>query len=114
MLGQPSDRHHLHWFKSLPTWRHFYKHMFYHNTKYRFALPPGSPETIAGAIVLACAMPEGQLLRRDMRKQPFLQHRMFDPQLYLATLDANTASKSVCNLATWPWFGERGVPQYDS
>jgi hypothetical protein len=88
--------------------------MFYHNTKYRFTLAAGSPQSIAGAVILACAMAEGQMLRRDMRKQTFLQHRLFDPQLYLARLDGNTARKSVCNLATWPWFGDHSVPQYDS
>jgi hypothetical protein len=88
--------------------------MYYQNTKYRFVLPEGSPETLAGAVILACAMPRGQMLRRDMRKSSFLQHRMFDPQLYLAGLDPATARSSVCKLATWPWFGNTQVPAYDS
>jgi hypothetical protein len=88
--------------------------MYYHNTKYRFALPDGSPDGISGAIILASSMGQGQLLRRDMRKHPYLQHRLFDPQLYLATLDPLSARKSVCDLATWPWLGDPTISQYDS
>src|SRR3954451_22250329 len=87
--------------------------MFYHNTRYKFALADGSPDGIAGGIILASAMPCGQLLRRDMRKHSFLQHRVFDPQLYLSGLDPRIAQGPVVNLASWPWFGV-AVPTYDS
>jgi hypothetical protein len=88
--------------------------MFYYNAKYAFALPGQAPTGIAGAIIAASAMPAGQLVRRDLRKYPFLQHRLFDPQLYLSSLDPAVAAKSVINLASWPWFCPGVVPEYDS
>ena len=91
--------------------------MFYHNTKFKFALAEGSPSTIPGGIIAAHAMPAGQLLRRvrkDMRKNAYLQHRLFDPQMYLATLDANIARRPVVNLASHQWFAAHDVPEYDS
>ncbi len=87
--------------------------MFYLNVRYRFALPLEAGP-IAGGIIAASAMPAGQLLRRDFRKYPYLQHRLFDPQLYLAGLDPNVARESVVKLASFPWFGSHGVPEYDS
>lgn len=88
--------------------------MFYYNAKYKFALPGQSPSGIAGAIIAASAMPSGQLARRDFRKYPYLQHRLFDSQLYLSSLDPNVSAKSVVNLASWPWFCPNAVPEYDS
>ena len=88
--------------------------MFYYNAKYKFALPGQSPSGIAGGVIAASAMPSGQLLRRDFRTHPYLQHRLFDPQLYLSNLDPNVAGKSVLNLASWPWFCPGVVPEYDS
>ncbi|MBZ5705313.1 MAG: hypothetical protein LAN63_08170 [Acidobacteriia bacterium] len=88
--------------------------MFYYNAKYKFALPGQSPSGIAGAIIAASAMPAGQLLRRDFRKYPYLQHRLFDSQLYLSSLDPNVAPTAVVNLASWPWFCPNAVPEYDS
>jgi hypothetical protein len=88
--------------------------MFYYNAKYTFALPGQAPTAIAGGIIAASAMPAGQLVRRDFRKYPYLQHRLFDPQLYLSSLDQNVAAKSVVNLASWPWFCGGAVPEYDS
>jgi hypothetical protein len=88
--------------------------MFYYNAKYKFALPGHSPSGIAGAIIAASAMPAGQLVRRDFRKYPYLQHRLFDPQLYLSSLDPHVAAGTVVNLASWPWFCPNVVPEYDS
>jgi hypothetical protein len=88
--------------------------MFYYNAKYAFALPGQAPGAIAGGIIAASAMPSGQLVRRDFRKYPYLQHRLFDPQLYLSSLDPNVATKSVVNLASWSWFCPGAVPEYDS
>lgn len=59
-------------------------------------------------------MPAGQLVRRDFRKYGYLQHRLLDPQLYLSSLDPKVATKSVVNLASWPWFCGTAVPEYDS
>jgi hypothetical protein len=88
--------------------------MFYYNAKYKFALPGQSPSGIAGAIIAASAMPAGQLIRRDFRKYPYLQHRLFDPQVYLSCLDPHVAQGAVVNLASWPWFCPNVVPEYDS
>jgi hypothetical protein len=88
--------------------------MFYYNTKYRFSLPADSPTNIAGSIIAAAGMPSWQLLRRDVRKQSHLQHRLFDPQLYLASLDKNMAAGPVKNLASYPWFTTNVLPEYDS
>ncbi len=90
--------------------------MFYHNTKFRFALAEGSPP-LQGGIIAASAMPGDQLVRRvraGFRQYPYLQHRLFDPQLYLCGLDKHIAGKTVVNLATQPWFTSRKVPAYDS
>jgi len=91
--------------------------MLYYNTKFKFALPEGAPENLGGGIIAASAMPSGQLVRRiraGFRKNPYLQHRLFDPQLYLAGLDKLVAPGTVANLATQPWFGKHDVPVYDS
>ena len=90
------------------------KSMYYYNAKYTFALPGQAPQSIAGGIISAAAMPAGQLVRRDFRKYSYLQHRLFDPQLYLSSLDPNVARKSVLNLASWPWFCPEAAPEYDS
>src|SRR4051812_43734943 len=88
--------------------------MYYFNAKYAFALPGQSPSSIAGGIISAVAMPAGQLMRRGFRQYPYLQHRLFDPQLYLSALDPNVAGKSVLKLASWPWFCPGAAPEYDS
>lgn len=70
-----------------------------------------------------------QLVRRPVRppppkrgmtkprklKYPHLQTLLFDPQLYLAGLDANQSKERCAKLATYPWFGisDELVP-YDS
>lgn len=87
--------------------------MFYYNVKFHFSLKRGSPPG-PGGIILACAMPSHQLVRREFTKYPHLQHRFFDPQLYLANLDPARATDSVRKLATYPWFGQGETPPYDS
>lgn len=87
--------------------------MLYLNVRYKFA-PPESPGPLAGGIVATSAMPLDQLTRRDFKKYPYLQHRLLDPQLYLAGLDPNVARGTVVKLATFPWFAKHGVPPYDS
>lgn len=81
--------------------------MFYHNTRYAFKLADQSPDTIAGGIVAASALTRPQLMqraRKTVKQHPYLQHRLFDPQLYLADIDAQVASGAVVNLGTYPWF----------
>lgn len=80
--------------------------MFFHNTRYHFKLAEQSPD-LAGGIVGASAMIRPQLvqrIRKSVREYPYLQHRLFDPQLYLSDIDPNVASGVVTKLATYPWF----------
>lgn len=40
--------------------------------------------------------------------------QLFDPQLYLAGLAADRRTKVCARLATYPWFGVTGLPDFDS
>lgn len=40
--------------------------------------------------------------------------QLFDPQLYLAGLEASERTKACARLATYPWFGVTGLPDFDS
>jgi hypothetical protein len=82
--------------------------MFYHNTRYAFKLADQSPDNIAGGIIAASVLTRPQLLqrmRKTLKQYPHLQHRLFDPQLYLAGIDPTVACSVVSNLGTYPWFG---------
>lgn len=86
---------------------------FLTNIGYRFKLP----ETVqpGGSVLLASAMPKHQLERRRIDdRYPHLAHRLFDPQLYLAGLDARASGKHCAYLATYPWFGISGLQSYTS
>ena len=83
------------------------------NIGYRFLLP--SSVTAGGSIILCSAMPIHQLLRRKINhRYPHMQSRLFDPQLYLASLDAASARGHCAVLASYPWFGVTGLKPYDS
>jgi len=86
---------------------------FYVNIGYRFSIPDSvSPD---GSIILCSAMAYHQLERRRIDdKYPHLQNRLFDPQLYLAGLDAAESGDHCLKLATYPWFGVSGLRTYDS
>ncbi|WP_420125545.1 hypothetical protein [Longimicrobium sp.] len=92
--------------------------MFYRNTRYAFKLPVGAPSGIAGAIINAAAVPRYQLIRKGrtkmLRASGYLQHRLFDPQLYLAGLDRGRASEQAALLASYPWFANPDVPEFDT
>ena len=87
--------------------------MYYHNTKYTFKLQEGSPADGVGGIIAASAMPLEQLLRRGFAKYAYLQHRLFDPQLYLASLDPLRATSGVPNLGSYPWFTPAQAEPFD-
>jgi len=58
---------------------------------------------------------ENPHLRRNLKSYPYLQHRYFDPQIYLAGLNSRQAPTATYNLATFPWFDVTdSVPSYDS
>lgn len=88
--------------------------MFYYNTRYHFKLKAGSPEDGCGGILLASGVAAEELVRRQFKRYPHLQHRLFDPQLYLSDLDPHRAEGPVRKLSTYRWFGAAGVPEYDS
>jgi hypothetical protein len=88
--------------------------MYYYCAKLNaFALPAESRDLPAGGIIAASAVPCGMLQRRSFMAHKHLRHRMFDPQLYLSTLDPLTAANTVYKLATYEWFGADPVA-YDS
>src|SRR5207244_5853628 len=87
--------------------------MLYLKVRYKFAAPDNAGP-VAGGIIAASSMPMDQLMRRDVRKHTYLQHRLLDPQLYLSGIDPNVARGPVVNLVTFPWFAKHAVPAYDS
>ncbi len=85
---------------------------FIANLGYTFGLPQSV--NLDTSILASSTMPSFQLQRRKLGKYPYLKHRMFDPQLYLAGLDAAESPKHCTYLASYPWFGVRNLPEYDS
>jgi hypothetical protein len=100
---------------------------FYSTIGYKFA----QDEAIvpSGSVLLAGAMAAHQLGRRNLRPEPpkrktakprkvqypHMQTLLFDPQLYLAGLEAHQSRQRCANLATYPWFGISSQLQaYDS
>jgi len=80
--------------------------MYYYCTKLNaFKLPPLCERVPGGGVIAASAVPYPQLARRSLMPYGHLQHRVLDPQLYLASLDPRTATSMVYKLATYPWFG---------
>jgi hypothetical protein len=51
-----------------------------------------------------------------MRRRPLgdFAWQLFDPQLYLSHLDGNDCAKVCARLASYPWFGVEGVPDFNS
>ncbi len=83
---------------------------FFANFGYQFR-DPGAP--VGGGMILARAMPMHSLIRRKVTGA-FLAQRLFDPQLYMAGINAASATKEATNLASYPWFGVPGLDEYDS
>jgi hypothetical protein len=82
--------------------------MFYQCARYFMELPGSIDPGIGGGIIAALARPRMGVVRKQRkltRDYPWLHHRLFDPQLYLA--DLPSTAKHVPNLATYPWFGVR-------
>ena len=88
--------------------------MLYHNVRWAFKLPDECSEPIQGGIIAASAVPQHTLERRPFGKFPYLQHRLFDPQLYLAGLYASRSPRPIRKLSTYGWFPTPDVPPYDS
>jgi hypothetical protein len=97
---------------------------FYSTMGYTYKLPPSVAPS--GTILLCGALPMHQLQRRQPKppkaskkpkplKHPHMARAIFDPQLYLASLDANQTATQCVKLATYPWFGIASqLASYDS
>lgn len=91
---------------------------FYINLGYEFAVPNKSGIELVpdGSILTASSMPMHQLERRKKlgTRYPHLRRRLFDPQLYMAGLDANQSPSACAKLGSYPWFGVAGLQKYSS
>jgi hypothetical protein len=67
-----------------------------------------------GSLFLAGGFAEPTIRRRKFDKSPHSKFRLFDPQLYLASLDKHRCRTAVQKLASYPWFGVKKIPKYDS
>lgn len=86
---------------------------FYVNLNNRFSL--GEEITPDGSIILCGAMPMHLLQRRNINGgYPHMRRRLFDPQLYMASLDVAESREYCTKLATYPWFGVANLQEYDS
>jgi len=86
---------------------------FYLNVGYTFKRPP--VHGVDSSVSIASAMPMHVLQRRRIdNRYPHLQKRIFDPQVYLAGLNAAASQNACANLASYPWFGVNEIDDYDS
>lgn len=86
---------------------------YYVNLGYQFPLP----ESVVpdGSVMLGSAMPMHQLERRQIdERYPHLATRLFDPQLYMAGLDAHQCPGHCAKLASYPWFAVEDIGTYNS
>jgi hypothetical protein len=67
-------------------------------------------DRINGSVLL----PSGNVSEKLLRMPPEYNRVLVDPQLYLASLLPNECEKVCARLATFPWFGVRGLPEFDS
>lgn len=87
---------------------------FFVNLNDKFKLADGiEPD---GSTLLASALPNHTLIRRKLDKYPHLRRRLFDPQLYMAGISANSDEmRRVCaKLASYSWFGVGGLDKFES
>src|SRR5438552_1924994 len=84
--------------------------MFLLNVGYRWNLASDLSEVQATIYLAAGSI--GERLRRQ--SLPEKQCLLFDPQLYLAGLEAETCQKTCARLASYPWFAVAGIPPFDS
>ena len=84
--------------------------MFMLNLGYKWTWATNLDE-IRNVVYLACGNDYQRMTRSAMGEF----HRvLFDPQLYLAGLDAETCSKVCARLASFPWFSLEGAPEFVS
>lgn len=78
------------------------------NLGYQFALPGNRDTKVDGGMVLAYGLAEHELFKRDFEQEKYshLNYCLFDPQLYMAGLNAaSTSGNTVAKLSTYDWFG---------
>ena len=83
--------------------------MFFLNRGYRRAVNEDI-EHISGSLLL----PSSNVSEKLLRMPAEFNRILVDSQLYLATLSPNECKKACSRLATYPWFGIRGLPDFDS
>jgi len=66
---------------------------------------------LQGAVYLAAGN-DAERMRRS--PQANFTWKIFDPQLYLAGLSGSESAKICARLASYPWFGIDGTPEFDS
>lgn len=79
--------------------------MFFQNVGYRW--PVLTDDTTGKGLLF---LPSGNDRLRFNDSLPDSQ-RLFDPQLYLSTLDAKTCQGVCARLSSYPWFGVAGIPE---
>jgi hypothetical protein len=84
--------------------------MFFLNVGYRRNLTAAEAR-FDGVLYVAFGHDRERLVRAQRAESGAV---LFDPQLYLAGLDAIECSKFCARLATYPWFGAQGLPDFDS
>jgi hypothetical protein len=65
-----------------------------------------------GSMILANTIPMPMLERSKFNNYPHMRIRYFDPQLYMTQLDPNQSGKYCSTLASYPWFGAKGIKKY--
>ena len=83
--------------------------MFFLNRGYRRTINEDI-EHISGSVLL----PSGNVSEKLLRMPAEFKRILIGPQLYLATLWPDECKKTCSRLATYPWFGIRGLPDFDS
>src|SRR5262249_47484848 len=84
--------------------------MFFLNVGYKWNMLTDVPH-VAGVVYLPSHKGIQAFLRKEL---PATTHRLFDPQLYLAGLDADHCVKACSRLAMYPWFRVPGIEDFDS
>ncbi len=84
--------------------------MFYLNVGYQWSLV-SSIEDLKSGLFLASGNSSERLARTQF---PDFTRVLLDPQLYLAGLDSEACSKVCARLASFPWFGVKNLPEFDS
>lgn len=84
--------------------------MFFLNLGWSWATA-SAIDDLRGVVILPAS---NSMARVTRNARPEARRVLLDPQLYLAGLDAGECSKVCARLASFPWFGVAGLPEFDS